>query len=561
VGVSAAKKRHIFIHYSFLIVIALMFFIAMNYTTHNLGGLGLQVPLNIATWAAACIFIFVGLFTVTLKSYLRLPLFFMQYFAFIALLLFPLFYKEYITIAGLLLALLFAVVLRQHFSQKLKTQILMILFASTLIQTCWGLLQYYFIFEPSLLFTRPDLGIPYGTFAQKNVFSTFLGFGSLLSLYFLFGTERKSYKLIIFTFVVLSLNFHLMMLAEAKTGRLVPLIAVSIYMIFIVIRFQKLLMPLMLLLVCFASAFAPKQWFNVRTDTPFVTEYKLPSTGARPVMYKIGMQMVLDKPLTGHGIGQMHKQFALAQGEYNKNTLEPTPIHFMAHIHNEPLQWMIQLGVVSGFAFIMLFIIWIRGVYTKALDPAVLLLILPFIGHSLLEYPFYHSAPHLLSFVCILSLSINGKGKRIEIPRALSVGMLLVGGYILLRILVLLWATLHALYATIDYKNSRGTQIEYLTGTPPTSTFQLTFEYEIYRFKLNQARQNGSITADELNEYIAWAENYLKHAPFELVYKQLADALMLKGDKAGALEILSEATLIFPENITLKKYYKRVKEG
>jgi hypothetical protein len=158
-------------------------------------------------------------------------------------------------------------------------------------------------------------------------------------------------------------------------------------------------------------------------------------------------------------------------------------------------------------------------------------------------------------------LAINEKGKRVKIPRPASIGILFVGAFLLFKVLILLWATLQALHATIDYKNSRGTKIEYLTNTPPTSTFKLTFEYEIYRFKLKQARLAGSITADELNQYIAWAENYLTYAPFTLVYKQLADALLLKGEKVRALAVLAEATLIFPDNVTLKKYYDRVKRG
>lgn len=562
------KNFHSFIHYSFLFAIAFIFFVAMNYSAHNLGGFGLQVPFNITTWAAACILILIGLVTVTLRARLLIPQFFVYYFVFIGLLLFPILYtdttfiyKEYMTIVGLFGALVFALIIRQCFSEKFKTQVLIVLFVSTLIQTCWGLLQYYFIFEPSILFTRPDLGIPFGVFAQKNVFSTFLGFGSLLSLYFLFKTERETCKFLIFTLIVLGLNFHLMMLAQAQTGRLVPLIAVSIYLTFLARRTRKTLLPLILFMVCVTSAFTPKQWFNVRTDVPIETVYKVPSAGVRPVMYKVGLQMFFDKPLVGHGLGQMHKQFALALGEYNQTASEPTPALFMAHIHNEPLQWMIQLGIVSGIAFILLFFVWIWGIYTKALDPAVLLLGLPFVGHSLLEYPFYHSAPHLLTFVIILSLSINGKGKRIKIPRSLSFGVLITGMYFLLKMLLLLWTTLQALYATVDYQRSRGTQIEFLTETEPTLTFQQTFEYEIYRWKLKQAREAGSISADELNEYIAWAENSLKHAPFDLVYKQLADALMLKGDRARALEILSEATLIFPENKMLEKYYKRVKEG
>jgi O-antigen polymerase len=222
---------------------------------------------------------------------------------------------------------------------------------------------------------------------------------------------------------------------------------------------------------------------------------------------------------------------------------------------------MIQLGALPGIAFLMLFSAWVWGVYTKALDPTVLLLAMPFVGQSLLEYPFYHSAPHLLAFVCILSLSINGRGKRIDLPRTVSAGLLVFGGYFLFKILLLLWATLMALHATVDYQKSRGTQIQYLTQTPSTSTFQQTFEYEIYRWKLKQAREQGHITEDALNEYIAWAEGIIRHAPFDLVYKQLADALMLKGDRARALEVLAEATLIFPENIMLEKYYNRVKGG
>lgn len=549
-----------------LICLVGIFIIAMNYSSFTLGGYGLQTPSNISTWIALAVFVFCVTVIIFTRSRVQVSKYFYLYLACVAVLFFPLLYtdlkflnKEFLVIFSIFASLLFFLTLNQFHSVRFKHCLLKILFISTIIQTVWGLIQYYFLFEPSILFFRPELNIPGGVFLQKNVFSTYLGFGSLIALYFLFIKPEPTKKLIACVGLVLILNAHLTMLAEAKTGRVVPLIAIALYLVFIMWAQKKYLLPIVLMIICVFFSFMPKQWFDVRPGTAVEAPLGIQSFGVRPVVYSLGIDLVLQKPLSGHGIGQLHKQYSLIQGDYIREHPDFPQQEYMGHIHNEPLQWMIQLGVISGFAFIGLFAVWVYGLKTGQLDPYILLLALPFVGHSMLEFPFYHSAPHLLAFVAVLVLAIKKKGKTIKfsaISSAIILPLSALGTY---KTIVFMLASLASLGAMVEYKHkTKEVSIEPLTSLRPTSTFSRTFEHEIYQWKLRKAVADGEIPADLLLPFIEWAEEQVSYAPFKLIYIQLTQSYMLAKDVDNAKRVIAEAHHIFPTDEEVTLYYNKL---
>jgi O-antigen polymerase len=419
-------------------------------------------------------------------------------------------------------------------------------------------MQYYFIFEPSILFFRADIGIPYGTFAQKNVFATYLAFGSLLSIYFLFTTRTHSKLLLAMTIITVIANAHLTMLVDGKTGRVVPLIAIFLFTCYFAWKKQKLLIPTTLVLVTLIFSFMPRQWFDIRPSQVGEAPLGIKSFGVRPTMYKLGAELVLEKPFQGHGMGTLPYLF-----EMKKTSLDQSSSRFAGgesivdHIHNEPLQWMIEMGVLSGVAFVSLFLVWCAGLYKGWLEPSVLLLALPFVGHSMLEYPFYHSAPHLLAFAIIMGLAIrhDRKTKILRFsPVVLGVVVPLVC-FLAYQSFTFFARSLASSDALVKYRMGNEQDINILYSVEPTYTFEPFFTHEKFEWRLKEGMQKGTISQKDVFDFIDFLEKRRKEMPESLLFIQLAELYTIAGQTEKAQKVMEEARLFFPWNVKVKAYF------
>ena len=253
---------------------AIMFWIAMNYVGWNMGGRGLQLPFNNYIWIASSFFIVVGLFRLSLFSKITLSKTYGFYLGFVALLLLPLAYTnrlfldvEAMRLYGMGAGLLFLLILLQFNTLKFKQQLLFIVFISCVIQTIWGLVQYYFIFEPHFLFYRADLGSPYGVFQQVNDYVTYITVGSLISIYYCFTAKVTNYKVVCATALLVFCNFHLSQLSKADTASVIALVAVPLYLGYWLWKTHDFKVIALLFVVGLMGALMPRAWFDVRSSS------------------------------------------------------------------------------------------------------------------------------------------------------------------------------------------------------------------------------------------------------------------------------------------------------
>ena len=548
-----------------LSAIFVTFIVAMNFVTYHLGGAGLTLSFNNTTWILFSFILLLGVLKVVVFNRIVVSKIFIAYLTCLGVLLFPIVYTShdiridgFMVIAAIFASLALLFIIEQNQNRIFKHRVLCILYISTLIQTLWGLIQYYFIFEPSLLFPRADIGSPYGAFSQKNVFATYLAFGSLLAIYFLFHARNKTKLLVISTFLVVTANAHLSMLAEAKTGRVVPIIAVVSYLIYCAYRYGYRRLTLSLLVVCIIASFTPKQWFDVRPGQKIEGYSAITSLGLRPIMYKLGVKMVLDQPVNGYGIGNVAYEFLKEKSEYQQSLgIEPVGLGMTEHIHNEPLQWALQFGVLSGLAFVFIFVVWCVGLFKGWLDPAILLLALPFVGHALLELPFYHSVPHLLAFVTVLGLATNQSKRIIKFPSILGAIILPLISFISYKIVGFMLLSLSSLNVLVEYRMGDELDKSLLYSVEPTSTFKPFFEHEKHEWRFKEALQTGTISQKETFDFIGFLERYRIEAPQSILYIQLAELYNIAGQNAKAESIMQEARFLFPEDEKIKAYFSK----
>ncbi|MDT0628300.1 Wzy polymerase domain-containing protein [Alteromonas sp. W364] len=552
-----------------LALFGLTFLILMNYTTHQLGGFGLGLAFNNATWLGFTLIFAMGGLFISLKCSIKLSKSLVGYFLSIVLLLLPLSYAKqaleydmFLIALAISSALILFFIVEQCNRRRFKTILLAILLLSALVQTVWGMVQYYLIYEPSLWFVAANSTQPHGTFGQKNVFSSYLAFGSLLAIYFLFNQSKKSRLAITLVFLIIILNAHLTMLAEARTGRVVPIIAVLAYLSYCAFKYKSRKLTFALGIVCLLTSFTPKQWFDIRPNQIVTAPIGIQSVGVRPLMYQVGVNLIMDKPLRGVGAGNMAREFMLKKIalEEQQNRI-PTELPITSHIHNEPLQWMVELGVVSGLAFVGFMITWLLGLKNGWIDPSVLLLALPFVGHSLLEFPFYASAPHLFAFAIILALASKGRKKVVKFTPVASGFIIPAVGLISYKAIMFLLLSIASMNALIEYRQGNKQDESLLYSVTPTQSFERLFTHEKYQWTFKRGKQQGSISKEQVYSYIEFLEDNVMQWPEALLYVQLAEMYLISGQNKKAQEIMKEAYAFFPSDEKVIALHTKLNPG
>lgn len=587
------------------ISLILIFWVGMNYVNINMGGIGVQVPYNIFAWLGCSAFILAALLRIFWAGEIRLHVATYCYLAFFLLLLFPLVYSDrlFLSVEGLRFSgigagLLFFLAVQQFSTHSSNPRLLQVLLVSTVIQTAWGLLQYYFIFEPSRLFYRAEFGIPYGVFQQVNVFAIYLAFGSILALYFWSKAKGSLLWWGVCVGALLFLNAHLAVLSSAGTALFTGGVSITGYLAYLRFKGRPAKWILAFAVSLIAGYSAPKSWFDIRPErlsntesinqelpqreggrsgaessilptgglrgpdadqaaaslVESVTSSSLTSSlssflGTRPTIYVVATKMFLDEFWRGHGVGTFRKQYLLYQGEYLKEH-PGAPAEFnLHHPHNELLYWAIELGFLSLMAFFFLVWSWLKMARSGLLKLEVLLITSPLILHSLVELPFYHSAAHWLGFVLVLAASGDPRYVRIfKVPR-LGVAMVAVvglGGA--LRAWIFLLSTYFALQMFVNFNAGGRENVAYLFNIKNPAAFQQRYEFELFQWKLRQANKLGEVNTQDLNNFLVWSFSVIQYAPLPGIYESFISALMIAGKFDAAQKYLDEAKLMYPDH-------------
>ncbi|MBF7072417.1 O-antigen ligase C-terminal domain-containing protein [Glaciecola sp. MH2013] len=523
---------------------------------------------NLPTWVAFALFTFIGALSIGVSGRLKISNYFKLNLGVIALLLFPLAYNSsalaapgLYVVAVIFAAVYFFMIVSQHSRQAFKIKLLLILYISTLIQSAWGLIQYYFIFENSpIFFNAENSTIPYGIFGQQNVYTTFLSFGSLLSIFFLVR-GKKTKSLIIFTFLVVLLNAHLSMLAEAKTGRVVALISICAYLMFCIYFYKIRTIGLSLILLACLFSFMPKQWFDVRPEQEITAPIGINSMGIRPQMYKVGLKMIADKPITGIGIGNMPREFLSRKALETESGFANKPMRTIDHIHNEPMQWMVELGLVSGLGFVLLFAIWVRGLHKSELDPSILLLALPMVGHAMLEHPFHHSAAYFLAFITILSLSYRGAVNKVKLSKMMSISVVPVAAFISFQIVSFMFLLLVSLQNMLDYRDNKKLDESMLYAVKVGPVLEDLYEHERYQWIVRRGVASGNLSYEAALAYINFLDGIRLTRPEPIIYGQLSQLYEFIGNSEKAWSTISEGREFYPWNEAIAERYMLMLEN
>jgi O-antigen polymerase len=199
---------------------------------------------------------------------------------------------------------------------------------------------------------------------------------------------------------------------------------------------------------------------------------------------------------------------------------------------------LIGLLIIAGGFLIM---IW-RAKSPEAWATAGL--ILPILVHTQLELPFYLSLIHWFLFLFLLYFIDEEYGEKMvkKMPLKIFPGIvaILIPGITIFYMITVLQTG----FVITKYERSRFKDHNLLLSTWNPKSWHKKYDTIVMTLRLNIARKIKN--SERFQDYIQWAEDYVKHSPYAFIYYDLAKAYEAIGEKEKAWEVYNKAKYLFP---------------
>lgn len=558
----------------FYLLIFLMFIPAAIYIP-NPGGIGLALPFNLLSGAAAALLAAVCWGTTPLRRVVITPTSRSLLVACLLLTLPILFTRpEWQSMAAWRLAGLLAGVafyftwLQVRMTVRQRHSVLYLILLAVVMQALMVLLQ---LFAPQIAQYWIPMGAKraFGIFQQPNVLASFVATGLALALtaFLLPGFRllqpRAEYWRGAALAGVLVLLSAVLVWAQSRTGWLGGMLVLGLFMLCFSRRYpQRSALAATLVIGGVLVALAVMAWGS-GVGEALRYENHAGSNHARYTMLRDTLAMIAEKPLTGWGYGGFEYSFQ----HFRVSQVPPTLVTEIArHPHNEGLLWWAEGGILALLGLLTL--IWagvrlvMRALRRERLADsnqsrsagealALCLTLLPITLHSQTEYPFYLSALHWLVFLLLVAML-----DRLVSPRGVSRHSLKPWKYpMLILSLVSVFIMSSGFYSGLVLTRAErgGLQnMQEVAALPEWASWmhsdRLQFDKQLAELMVfNYSRDERQLAA-----YAQWAQGYLNHRIDKNVYANLLLILHQQRQFAQFNQRQREARLLFPNDQRFK---------
>jgi len=533
----------------FKVVFAVYMLAGMHVKIEHVGGYGLYLPFNIIGWMFVSLLISLGLWQIGKTGKILFSQFHCLCWIGFGLMCLPLLYpnNEYadftvMRLLGLSGGLLLFLSFQQYqFNREERYWFLYVILGSVLIQILLSV-------SGSLLLTVNFMGIaldpPFGAMAQKNIFSTFIATGAVISLFLLLNDQsaiHSNFKQgIIFSvpFLICTQFYSL----QSRTGVLALIFGIGFMLVFGFQKNKKVFLWIGSALIGLLIGF--KTPYESRPEKAL--DY---SENTRMLTYQLTTELIKNNPLFGVGYGNFLSAFRLhyAQRKQEEPSLKTIGNSNMDHPHNETIFWMVEGGIIPFAGLLIIaggFLIMIWRVKKKEAW-AMAGLVTPILIHTQLELPFYLSLIHWFIFIFLLYFMDEEYGIGHEVKKIrLTVSIRIIA--ILLPIIIISYmaTTLQTAKAITRFERTGFSKPSLLVSVKNPRAWQKKYETLVMKLDLGIAKQTKDYK--KLKDYIDWAEGYVKHSPYLFIYYDLATAYEAMGDKEKAWEVYRYAQYLYP---------------
>ncbi|WP_261816099.1 PglL family O-oligosaccharyltransferase [Vibrio gallicus] len=551
----------------FLIAVGAAFLVAAHFFTPNPGGAGLMLSFNPPVWVAISVALGIAAYQTARNRVVRYSKLSIALLVSCILLTLPVFYPNAEPIFALPrlsglwagLALLFA--LQQfRFSNEEKQRLLWFILLAVLIEALLGWAQYTLFSQGNFMGYNTIRNRPYGIFQQPNVMASFLSTGLVLSGYLLARQPHTKYlhwryKLVLL-YATPILTIPLLIVLASRTGWLGALISLALLLPYVyrfAARNRSYLWLSMLGLgfivgIGLTQIGSNQSLLQQKTDLESPRAYTFPQT----------LDMLIERPLSGYGYGQFETEYTVYTArQHQLNSDYPAGLPAMDHPHNELLYWGVEGGVVPLFGLLLAmgYVLYWLNKAKHGTRIGILALFVPIVLHTQLEYPFYHSAIHWISFIILIYWVDQRGGRAYLFKFGRSSKLALRVSSLLLPIFcsVFMISALQTNYVLTSFERSKPKDPNILDKVTNPVVWKDRYEWDINStfLQLGLATRNPKY----IQTFIDWAQEFVKHKPRPAIYKNLIIAYQGQSEEMLAEEVRGEAKFLFPkvdfDNISL----------
>lgn len=406
-----------------IFMMGIIYLVVMHSVMPNNGGSGADLPESLLVWILMLLMIATGFSFFIKRSLYFSPVLRLMIVA-AAMMTLPLSWSPHADwrldalprLGGLWAGiLLYALFLNCHFTKGQLRGVFYIIASGALIQTAYSLLGLHFPyllpdFEQQVLHQRP---FNVGVFQQRNVTGSFLAVGGGVLLYilnaplFLYPGRRANCLRKVLAVSGIVLIYCVLMELQSRIGWLGGL---CVFIGMLIMYGNKKAAPDVRLL----SVLAPLTGilcglFLMHGSISDALHQHDSSNLQRIMILRETWQMILLHPVRGWGYGSYVWEFA----HYIADRTSPVDAgaSVIPHPHNEVLYWWMEGGVAALAGIMLLCYAGIKLLFHSSQENrfAIIICALPLLLHTQVEYPFYQSSVHWLTFVLLLSLADEKK--------------------------------------------------------------------------------------------------------------------------------------------------------
>jgi O-antigen polymerase len=542
----------------FLFYIGLTFILGMHYFMRNPGGSGLALSFNPSTWICLSGAFGVGLYQMARSRLIRYTKYTLILLVGCLMLTLPALYtmgsgfNATSRLVGLWAGFVLFLLLQQfRFSNAQKQRLLWFIVIAIAIEACFGWVQYTLL-EPGNIFGyNADRNRPHGIFQQPNVMASFLATGLVLSGYLLARQPQKKYdsrlRKILFLYSIPILTVPLLVVLASRTGWIGASISVALIIPYLV-RFSTKKRISYWLFALVLGLGLGALLLNQGGKSEFV-ENKISLEGARTTSFPQTLDMMIEKPLTGYGYGQFESQYILYTArQHQLNDTYPPGIPAMDHPHNELMFWGVEGGIIPVLAIILVTVITLQRITSMRHGTrlAIFALLIPIALHAQLEYPFYHSAIHWITFI-ILLFWVDQKSGRYKTAKisSMSDSLLKVSSLVLPIVIVVFMATsLQSNHVLRKFEYSKQPDPSLLDKVTNPIVWRERLDWDIHAHLLNIGLKTKN--PELIQRYVDWSLPEMVLTPRPSFYANLVMAYEGLGQTDNANRIKAESLYLFP---------------
>jgi O-antigen polymerase len=213
------------------------------------------------------------------------------------------------------------------------------------------------------------------------------------------------------------------------------------------------------------------------------------------------------------------------------------------------LYWGVEGGLLPLLAIILAALFVLARLYQakKGTRLAMFALFVPIVLHSQLEYPFYHSAIHWITFVILLYWVDQRASSYRQAPFSIISKTALRVSSLVIPIVTSFYmlTTLHTNYVLTQFERSQPKDPDILNQVTNPVVWKDRYDWDIYSTYLNIGlyKQDPQF----IKPYVDWSLKIIKDKPRPAFYNNLILAYQGLGDSVKAEQIRSEAQFLFPE--------------